>query len=122
MPASVYNEIIAPWRAIVDRMLIDTVAEGWEVRRAYLASVYAALQRGHQKAPLAVDPEAALSDIVAALIERLDTPPIDNRLQAGIYATSALPAHQVAAAAWFDRNPDEYAAIQKELEGGLRLN
>jgi hypothetical protein len=119
---TVYSRIAGPWRAIVDRLVVETGAEGWEVRRAYLSSVYAALQRGHQTAPLAIDPEAALAEIIAAMIERLDTPRIDNRLQAGIYATSALPAHQVAAAAWFDGNPDEYAAIQQELEHGVRLN
>lgn len=115
---SIYEDLIPPFQAIVDRLLRETEGEGWEVRRAYLASVFAALQRG----PDGIDPEEALSDIIAAVIERMEEPAIEGRLQAGIYAASTKPDHRIASAEWFDLHPDEYQLIQEEMARGGRLN
>ncbi len=117
----VYDQLIPPLQSLVDRLLADTAAEGWEVKRAYLASVYTALDRGRADHP-GLDPEAALSAIVAAVIDRAGAPQVDGPLQAGIYAASADPDHRTAAAAWFDRHPDEFDRIQRELAEGRRLN
>ena len=86
-------------------MLDATVRSGWGARRAYLASVYAALDREREN----FDAEALLSELIAAIIEKSGTPAIATRLQAGVYATSADPDHRAAAASWFDGHPEEYA-------------
>jgi hypothetical protein len=116
-----YETLIPPFRGLVDRLLADTAGEGWEVRRAYLSSVYAALdrQRG-DKSPF--DPEASLAAIIAAMIERVGRPEIESRLQAGIYAASAEPEHRQASAAWFDQHPDQYELARTELTKGPGLN
>lgn len=117
-----YEDLIPPYRALVERMVTEAAAEGWDVVRAYLASLFAALTSGQARHP-AIDPEADLAWIIAGLVERLGEPEIRSRLQAGIYAISAKPEHRWASQEWFDRNPEEYEAIQQELaEGGVRLN
>lgn len=117
----IFDELIPPYRHLVDRLLLETAGEGWEVMRAYLASVFTALTSGQQHHP-AIDPEADLAWIVAGLIERLGEPDVGCRLQAGIYAISAKPEHRWASQAWFDHHPDEYEAIRRELAEGARLN
>lgn len=112
-----YDTLIAPYRDIVDRLAMDTIGEGWEVRRAYLTSVFEALAKN----PTA-HPQEGLSAIIAALIERLGEPLIETRLQAGIYAASAKAEHRIASAEWFDSHPDQYEIIQQELTGGVRLH
>ena len=119
---TVYSQLSEAYRNIVDRLLIETGGEGWEVRRAYLTSVFEALSRGHRRFPDLVHPEGDLSVIIAGLVERLGEPRIDGRLQAGIYAASAKPEHRIASAEWFDLHPDEYAIIQREIEQGARLH
>lgn len=119
---SAYSMLIPPFQSLVDRLLVQTEGEGWEVRRAYLASVYEVLDRGRKDNP-AVNPEEALSGIIAAVIERVGEPPVESRLQAGIYAASAAAHHRVASAEWFDGHPGEYDQISRELAGGgPRLN
>lgn len=124
----VYDTLDEPLRRIVDRLVAETGAEDWagdwEVRRAFLTSVFDALDRGARRFPDAVRPQEALSAIVAGLVERLGEPPIRTRLQAGIYAVSLKPDHRIASAEWFGHHPDEYDAIQRELVKGpaSRLN
>lgn len=117
----IFEELIPPYRHLVERLVVETAGEGWEVMRAYLASVFAALTTGQQTHP-AIDPEADLAWIVAGLVEQLGEPDIVCRLQAGIYAISAKPEHRWVAQGWFDRHPEEYEAIQHELAEGVRLN
>ncbi|MDA8230695.1 MAG: hypothetical protein M0006_05095 [Magnetospirillum sp.] len=117
-----YDTLIPPFRTIVDRLLRETAGEGWEVRRAYLTSVYSALYRWHERAP-ALDPESSLSGIIAAVIDGVGESEITSRLQAGIYAASALADHRQASADWFGVNPGELALLRQELAGGgTRLN
>lgn len=120
----VYDTLAEPLRRIVDRMVAETGGEGWEVRRAYLTSVFDALDRETQRHPGAIHPQEALAAIVAGLVERLGEPAIDSRLQAGIYAVSLKPDHRIASAEWFGTHPDEYDTIQRELVKGnaSRLN
>jgi hypothetical protein len=118
---NVYDQLFPPLQSLVDRLLTDTADEGWEVKRAYLASVYTALDRGRDTQP-GLDPEASLSAIIAAVIDRAGAPEIGDPLQAGIYLASADPAHRDAGAAWFDRHPDDYDRIRRDLTGGGRLN
>ncbi len=120
----VYDTLDEPLRRIVDRLIDETGAEDWEVRRAFLTSVFDALDRGARRFPDAVRPQEALSAIVAGLVERLGEPPIRTRLQAGIYAVSLKPDHRIASAEWFGHHPDEYETIQRELVKGptSRLN
>ncbi len=120
MPGA-YERLIPPFRSLVDRLLADTEGEGWAVRRAYLASIYDALDRGRDERP-ALDPEASLSAIIAAVIERAGAPAIAEVMQAGIYAASAEPAHRAASAAWFDLHPDQFALIRQEMAGGRTLH
>lgn len=117
----VFDELIPPWRALVRRLVAETGGEGWEVRRAYLASVFTALDAARARYPN-LDSKDSLAGIIAGMIELLGEPAIAGGLQAGIYAASAKPEHRQASAAWFDRHPDEYAAIQRELADGIRLN
>lgn len=117
----IFEELIPPYRHLIERLMRETAGESWEVLRAYLASVFTALTSGQERHP-AIDPEADLAWIVAGLIERLGEPDIGNRLQAGIYAISAKPEHRWASQSWFDRHPEEYDAIQRELAEGVRLN
>lgn len=120
----VYETLDEPLRRIVDRLVAETGGEGWEVRRAYLTSVFDALDRGARRFPEAIHPQEALAAIVAGLVERLGEPAIDTRLQAGIYAVSLKPDHRIASAEWFGDHPDEYETIQQELVKGPagRLN
>lgn len=120
----VYDSLDDPLRRIVDRLVAETGDEGWEVRRAYLTSVFDALERGTHRFPDAIRPQEALSAIIAGLVERLGEPGIDSRLQAGIYAVSLKSDHRIASAEWFGDHPDEYETIQRELVKGnaSRLN
>lgn len=117
----VYEALIPPYRNIVDRLVVETWNADWRTRRHYLTSVYDALYRNRDKVPDMV-PERTLSFLVAGLIERLDSPPIEDRMQAAIYAVSADPNHRAASGYWFDRHPAEHAAIQDEIETGSRLH
>lgn len=114
---TVYDQLSPPYRAIVDQVAAETADQGWDVRRAYLTSVYHALDRAQVP-----EAEEALAAIIAGLVERLGEPAIAEGLQAGIYAASAAPEHREASAAWFDLHPDDYAVIQRELTEGRRLN
>ncbi|MBI5163949.1 MAG: hypothetical protein HY985_08600 [Magnetospirillum sp.] len=123
--SQVYEALIPPYRAIVDRLIHETEGEDWEVRRAYLASVYATLANRQGRVVVVIDPETDLSGIIAAVIERAGEPSIAGRLQAGIYAASAKPEHRQASQAWFDDHPAEYERITVELTAGngtRRLN
>lgn len=116
-----YDTLIAPYRHIVDRLAEATSDEGWEVRRAYLTSVFDALEKGRGENPQ-VQPQEGLSAIIAALIERVGEPEIETRLQAGIYAASAKAEHRIASDEWFRLHPDQYDIIQQELTGGIRMH
>lgn len=113
-----YDYLIPPYQTLVDQMVVLTVDSDWEMRRAYLASVWASLERMDPP----IDAPTELSLIIAGLVERLGEPEIDDALQAGIYAASAKESHRTASAVWFDRHPADFAAIQRRLTDGVTLH
>jgi hypothetical protein len=113
-----YDYLSPPLQGLVDRMADLASGSDWEICRAYLASVYAALER--HSGPL--DPEADLATIIAALLERLGEPPITDGLQASIYAASAKAEHRAASIDWFDDHPDQFLVMQHRLARGVVLN
>ena len=114
-----YDYLAPPLQMLVDRLAVETApSEDWEVHRAYLASVFLALER--HGPPL--DPQEELSLVIAGLVERLGEPEIASAVQAGIYAASAKLEHRQAAAEWFDRHPDQFDAIQARLVRGSSLH
>ncbi|CAA7624124.1 hypothetical protein MTBLM5_60164 [Magnetospirillum sp. LM-5] len=113
-----YDYLIPPYQALVDQMVVLTADSDWEVRRAYLASIWASLERVDPP----MDAPTELSLIIAGLVERLGEPEIDDSLQAGIYAASAKESHRAASADWFDHHPADFAAIQRRLTGGQTLH
>lgn len=102
--AAAYDSLIPPYRQIVDRLAAYTRLSDWHGCRSALTSTYEALLR-HEGG---VAPERDFAHMVAALIERVDTPEIANADQAVIYAVSAESAHRDMASDWFDEHPEDF--------------
>lgn len=89
-------------RKLVEECLDRIRPQGWRERCDIIQSILAADNRN--AGFLSDSPEVArfLSGaIVAAIIERLDTPLIVEADQAQLFAMSANPDHQTAACDWF---------------------
>jgi hypothetical protein len=69
----------------------------WEDRLKFLKEIDAQLRADIEKR---ADYEAVSPRFVAAVIERLGVPPVENRAQAEIYATSARERHREVARVW----------------------
>ena len=73
---------------------------GWEDRLRILKEVDSQLRTDIEAR---AEYEAVCPRFIAALLERLGVPPIENQAQARIYSSSAYPHHRMAAEIWAQR-------------------
>lgn len=118
----IYEQLNHPYRQIVDRLVAYARLTDWHTCHRLLSQTYAALDRGRDRFP-GIEPSRDFSHIVGAMIERLDAPPVDDIVQAVIYAVSAEEEHRKASQAWFDRHPTAFDAIWRSPpDGDARLH
>lgn len=109
-----YQSLVPPYRSIVDRLVVCARYADWRTARMFLTATYSALSR-HGLEDLDIHPEQDFSQMVAAVIEQLDTPAVAEADQAVVYAVSAEPAHRHAAQAWFSAHPDALEEVWRPL-------
>lgn len=97
---------------LADFWFSAVAATDWEGRLQLLNEVHAQLLADMETR---AEYDALSPRFVAALIERLGTPPVDNDLQAQIYASSGDDRHVEAARAWTYRAD----AVAAELAAGF---
>jgi hypothetical protein len=96
----------------------SVIAEaGWEHRARILKEIHAQL-----RADMATraEYEAVAPRFVAALVDRLGEPPVTNRTQAEIYATSAFELHREAARIWSERAGPDRPSGRAKADGDRR--
>tara|TARA_Y100000588_G_scaffold189740_1_gene203651 strand:- start:44 stop:436 length:393 start_codon:yes stop_codon:yes gene_type:complete len=86
-------------RDVVDNCLDRILLQDWRQRRDTIETTIAAASNT-ASATGAEAPEHLKARMVAAIIERLQTPAIVELEQAELFAMSACPDHQIAACDW----------------------
>ena len=97
-----WNDALPPAaRVVVDTCLDRILAQDWQQRRATIETTVAAAEKT-PSSPTTVNiaTDQLTATIVAAIIERLETPEIVDLDQAKLFAMSASPDHQIAACDW----------------------
>ena len=104
------QELVDFWFSVISEA-------GWEHRASILKEIHAQL-----RADMATraEYEAVAPLFVAALIERLGEPPVANRTQAEIYATSAFGRHREAARVWSENVGTERQSGGAAADGDRR--
>ncbi|MDD9902160.1 MAG: hypothetical protein OXT06_01200 [Rhodospirillaceae bacterium] len=97
-----WNDALPPAaRVVVDTCLDRILTQDWQQRRATIETTVAAAEKT-PSSPTTVNiaTHQLAATIVAAIIERLETPEIVDLDQAELFAMSASPDHQIAACDW----------------------
>lgn len=109
-----YESLVPPYRSIVDRLVICARYADWRTARLFLTATYSALSR-HGLKDADIQPEADFSALVAAMIERLETPAVSDTDQAVVYAVSADASHRKASEAWFAVHPAQMEEVWRPI-------
>ncbi|WP_019625770.1 PilZ domain-containing protein [Thioalkalivibrio sp. ALJT] len=105
-----HNELA---QELAEFWLPTLVDRDWEGRLEVLNEIHAQL---YQDLPTQEEYDSIASRFVAAVIEHLGTPPICDKAQAQIYATSAEQGHWSAAFAWqYARQGDTASSPQDSV-------
>lgn len=97
-----WNDALPPAaRVVVDTCLARILAQDWQQRRATIETTIAAAEKTPSSPTMVrIATDQLTATIVAAIIERLETPEIVDLDQAELFAMSASSDHQIAACDW----------------------
>ena len=97
-----WNDALPPGaRVVVDTCLDRILAHDWQQRRATIETTVAAAEKTPSSPTMVrIATDQLTATIVAAIIERLETPEIVDLVQAGLFPMNATPDHQIAVCDW----------------------